>query len=395
MPDEMSLCRYWNGARLPSGWRTTDGRGVEVIYRGQWSHGYGPDFRGAILSLGGGGAVRGDVEVHVCASAWRRHGHPSNPMYDQVALHVVWEADVAIATAAPVLELSRYVALADLEGMPPPGRLDDGPCSVFGSPATAARALAVIEAAGDARFEARAVALEGELACASPEQVLYAGLMECMGYSENKLPFRLLAERLPYESARGSDAAEVRDRLRAASGLLPDAPGLLEKKQWNVARLRPANHPLRRMAGLAEVITRAEQGGGLVTHLIEEGVGLGGDGLLARLQAPAEQGQALIGPDRAVEGAINVVLPFAVALGRLREEPDLEHAAAELWRALPRGSATRVERAMRDHLEVPSGSRLLRGARHQQGLLHLYKRYCAQRLCAACPLSQLQEAPSP
>lgn len=391
LPDEMSLARHWNAARLPAGCHTTDGRTLDVVYRGQWSHGYGPDFRGAILSLENGPTLRGDVELHVCSSMWSRHGHETNSAYDHVALHVVWLHDVPILSPAPVLELSRYVSLQDLTALPPPGALDSSFCSVFQRPELSRKAIRIIEAAGDARFEERCITLEGELECASPEQLLYAALMECMGYSENKLPFRLLAEALPYEQVRHTDPARVAARLQNASGLLQDVEPspLLQREQWRLGRGRPANHPLRRMLGAAELIARAERQGGLVAYLAAGTAGMEAADMARRVQVRSADGAQYIGTDRGVQTLVNAVLPFAVALARTCRNQGLERSARQAWLRLPRSGTSRVERAMRDHLQVPSRTRLLNRARHQQGLLHLYKRYCAQRLCEVCPLSRL------
>jgi hypothetical protein len=364
---------------------------VEVVYRGQWSYGYGPDFRGAILAFGGGAARRGDVEMHVCSSGWARHGHAANPLYERVILHVVWVDDSPdTAPPAPVLELSRYVNRTQLIERAELGRLDESICSVFRGPEQRERAVRVIEAAGDARFEARCVALEGELACEAPGQVLYAAVMECLGYAENKLPFRLLAHALPLDVVADKDAERVTARLRAASGLLEGGAPLLRREQWNLARVRPANHPLRRMLGAGRLVAAGERGGGLVRYLAVDGSHGGPRGLLERLRVePADGGPAAIGSSRALEIACNAVLPFAVALGRATGDARLEAAARETWLQLPRSGVSRVERAMREHLGAPVRGAQLDKARHQQGLLHLYKRYCAQRLCELCPLARL------
>ena len=392
LPAEAALVAFWNAARLPPGCRTTDGRKLEVVYRGQWSHGYGPDFRGAILCLDNGRTIRGDVEIHVTSSAWARHGHPGNPGYDSVVLHVVWLADVPIPGTAPVLELSRHISPDDLRDLPGPGRLDESFCAVFRDEGRAAGAVRIIEAAGDARFEARCVALEGELACEEPGQVLYAALMECMGYSENKLPFRLLAEALPLRSLTGGDRDSLAAQLQAASGIEPGPAALLRWEQWSLARVRPANHPLRRLLAVAHLLSHAGRRGGLVRYLAADAVPEGAGKLLGRLQVHDADGASLIGTDRAVEVACNAVLPFTVALARTTGDTALEHAAREAWLQLPRSTPTRVERSMREHLQVPARTRHLNTARHQQGLLHLYKRYCAQRLCELCPLALLADA---
>ncbi|MEJ7654511.1 MAG: DUF2851 family protein [Chloroflexia bacterium] len=99
---------YWGAARLPPSCRTADGALLEVIYRGQWSYGYGPDYKAAVLCFAHGPTVRGDVELHARSSDWRNHAHDGNPMYDDVILHVVWIDDEPCLARGRVLELSAW-----------------------------------------------------------------------------------------------------------------------------------------------------------------------------------------------------------------------------------------------------------------------------------------------
>jgi len=50
---------------------TVDGRQVQVLHPGFWSYEGGPDFRGAVLQVGGAAPQSGDVEVDVESSGWR------------------------------------------------------------------------------------------------------------------------------------------------------------------------------------------------------------------------------------------------------------------------------------------------------------------------------------
>lgn len=68
--------------------RLTDGRGLEIVSPGEWNLLGGPDFHGAQLRIDGRD-LRGDVEVHFHAADWRAHGHPANPTFHGVALHVL------------------------------------------------------------------------------------------------------------------------------------------------------------------------------------------------------------------------------------------------------------------------------------------------------------------
>ena len=76
-----------------------DGRAVEVVNPGRRGGGAGPDFVDAVVLLDGV-ERRGDVELHVRASAFRGHGHATDPAYDQLALHVVYRADDGPETAS-------------------------------------------------------------------------------------------------------------------------------------------------------------------------------------------------------------------------------------------------------------------------------------------------------
>ena len=69
-----------------------DGRAVRVCNPGRLNGGPGPDFRDAIIEIDGA-ELRGDVELHVRASAFRSHGHHLDRAYNNLALHVVYLAD--------------------------------------------------------------------------------------------------------------------------------------------------------------------------------------------------------------------------------------------------------------------------------------------------------------
>ena len=77
---------------------TTDGRSVEVIDSGLHNKNAGPDFFNAKVKIGGMLWV-GNVELHIAASDWMRHGHHTDSAYDNVILHVVEKADAQAMTS--------------------------------------------------------------------------------------------------------------------------------------------------------------------------------------------------------------------------------------------------------------------------------------------------------
>ena len=75
---------------------TVDGRRVTVIDPGRHNTDAGPDFFNAKVRIGDD-LWAGDVEMHVRASDWHRHGHHNDPAYDSVVLHVVDSDDSPVA----------------------------------------------------------------------------------------------------------------------------------------------------------------------------------------------------------------------------------------------------------------------------------------------------------
>ena len=96
---EQLLQYVWKHKILPlSDLTTTDGREVEVIDPGLHNRNSGPDFFNAKLRIGETMWV-GNVEIHEHSKDWFRHGHDSNPAYDNVVLHVVEDADCDVTNS--------------------------------------------------------------------------------------------------------------------------------------------------------------------------------------------------------------------------------------------------------------------------------------------------------
>ena len=81
---EVALSAAWHAQRFGAPLRTVDGRALDVIHRGTWTHGFGPDFRDALLLFDGRELRAGSVEVHLRTAAWAHHGHHLDHRYDDV-----------------------------------------------------------------------------------------------------------------------------------------------------------------------------------------------------------------------------------------------------------------------------------------------------------------------
>lgn len=86
--------------------------GEQLIIRdpGAWNHDQGPDFLNARILLDGT-TWAGNVEIHVKSSQWYQHRHQTDPAYNNVILHVVWENDEPrLSASLPTLVLQHRVS---------------------------------------------------------------------------------------------------------------------------------------------------------------------------------------------------------------------------------------------------------------------------------------------
>ena len=380
---ERDLAHLWEGQRFPpQALASADGQPLTVLYRGLRGRGPGPDFRDAVIQTPGG-TLRGDVELHLRASDFRRHGHDRDPAYDGLALHLVFWADegphtllaggrrVPLAALAPWVERRSEEIRRWLERP----ALWQEPCRSAPSRLGDAAVAAVLGRLGDIRFRRRTAELRRALRGEEPEEVLYQAVMEAIGYGGNREPFRLLALRLPWWQLRRSLAAlPPGERGAAALEVMLDAATQPPALALRTAGLRPGNHPARRLEGAAFLLAPHVEAG-LASGLA---AALDGDARRAVAGLTVREGRALIGAARALEVLTNAVLPFLAAAGG-----DGQARAMELYRALPRPAAYGPVR----HLDDALGGAVRVDARRQQGMLFLRRHYCTQGRCGSCPLS--------
>lgn len=334
-------------------------------------------------------------------------------------------------------------------------------------PGNADEAASLLDRAGDHWFSNVSDSFSRLLQEEEPEQLLYSSLMEALGYSQNRQPFLDLAHRVPYSRLlraalkvpRSERRLTIQNTLLKAAGF-PAAPSQTISTNtlgWHLFRVRPQNHPRRRIMGFARVLdlflpgeavspTREAQGTdgrfepgawtfsrpsvmgrsrqatadtmgnnedavppwanlGLVTgmaQLVSSGTERGDDhrrykvleaGLMGMGSHPSRKDTLamregnLIGSARARDMAVNCVLPFLHALGRMSDDYPLAEAALELYRRFPKLQGNEITKEMWHRLFAPLRNAhstnppyseakgwepLVCNARRQQGLLHLH-----------------------
>ena len=393
---ESALAALWSRAHtLADALITEGGIRMRVIYPGRPSARAGPDFRDAILLDEKGETVTGDIELHTSAPGWYAHGHDTDPNYNGVVLHVVFSPKGHEDTRqqskihAPIVSLEAVAD--DLESADP--NIVDGP-NDLGILRNSSDVGAALDAAGDARFRAKSHGFALDISHAGSDEALYLGIMDALGYASNRRPFRILAQRVPFSTLAFARNEPRSTRLLAIEAMLLGASGLmsvvneserpdelrrlrrqlpkvnaLSKRDWHLFRVRPSNHPCRRIIGMAHILVDCLDDGIADTFaavLPQNGV----KALTTRLEQ-----RPYIGKGRARDMLINIALPFLHAYAAATGDKALADTAQAAYAAAPKLQDNEITREMRRLLNTDRELKMT--ARRQQGMIHLYRRALA------------------
>lgn len=394
--------------------RTVDGERVEVVDPGLLNRDAGPDFFNAKVRVGGR-MWAGNVEIHVRASDWYRHGHDADPAYDSVVLHVVADSDRRVSRSSgeliPQMVMSgaadfgrRYSALVGSSA---------APACAFGISAIPGLYLSDwLTSLALGRLYAKADRVEEHYRrSGSWPEAVYATLARALGFGLNGEPFERLARATPLRVLlRHADSpCAVEGMLMGQAGFLGDdnadaaSPyvkalrreydfmrhkfGLQQPSglMWKMARTRPQNFPHRRLAALAAYIA----GGFRLASEIMRVENVEQARALFRVELPPYwRRRYVFGPEsarsaRAFSDAsadvliINVVAPVLYAYGNVCGYTSGTEAAVELLQSIP------PERNSIVAAFVGAGVPC-RDAFTSQALVELGRNYCDARKCLRC-----------
>ena len=410
---EIEIQARWFAEELGREFSTTSGDSVSILEFGVWNSELGPHFTKALVSFRGESPVRGGIHVTTGSSPM----DAISAGRDNTVLHVFASGGPAddFSTAREQrtpqvrLDISRFeFAQTD----PDPDQPDR--CGAPLATLPLDRMTALLEAAAQFRLCRKAARLRRQSA---PEEGLYQGVAETLGYRHNKLPFTLLAQRFPLSRIRAEASCEAECFLFGGAGFLTatdlgtlsgDTRGYLRElwgqwwprraecerlslpsTLWTLRGVRPVNHPQRRVAALAEIVRNWM----VIQTLARQCDVTAIRGFFSLLTHPywdrhytltsqrSATRMALVGETRVTEMLANVFFPMAVS-----GEPRLWNA----YRELPAlDSNQRVDRAAgRLFGPAPALRKLLKLAVYQQGLLQLYEDHCMSRDgdCTRCEL---------
>lgn len=411
-----NLMQYvWQHRLWPPGQMSTvDGRQVTVIDSGQLNTGSGPDFFNAKVRIGDR-LWAGDVEIHVRAGDWYRHGHDKDRAYDSVVLHVVARDDMPVRryngevipqmvmACSPELS-TRYSEMLGRAsvGMPCADEISHVSSLHLNDWLTSLALERIYDKADRIGATLRRTAGDWETAC-------FVTVARALGFGINGDPLERTAMSLSLSVlAHHSDSTFALEALLfGQSGLLDTAPecdyavrlsdeyrflaakyGLrpVVSPGWKTGRIRPANQPHRRIALLATLchggfamaadiaccngaddarrLFRRELTGFWTTHY----------GFGTPSATPLSPCLSRTSIDTMV---INVVAPFIVARGLAVGDDDAVARAVALLESLPPERNSVVG-------QMESAGICVRDALASQAVLQLRRRYCEARKCIYC-----------
>lgn len=419
----------WKFKLLPRDCRLVDGRRIVVLNPGRYNQNSGPDFSNAQIKIEDC-LWSGNVEIHVKASDWNRHGHSSDPAYDSVLLHVVGEDDIRIITRSG-RELPQMAITIPRELYLTYNQLDNQLSGIrCQNRLSSLSSLAIsdwLETLSIERLQSKAMHVKETLDYFSGDwqQTCFTILARSLGFGLNGEPFEQLARNLPLKipSHHSDDITQLEALMFGQAGMLDKnlyplddyyqylcreyiflarKYGLqpLPAGVWKYSRTRPQNFPHRRIALLAAL---CKNGFNLFNSFITS---------IADLERLKNLFDAELSPywathssfgvesygnySRAslsrssIEGLIiNCVVPICYTFGAITGDVELSERADNLLSTLSpeHNSITRHWSSLGLKSE---------DARRSQALIHLRRQYCDAKRCFSCRFGyQLLKADSP
>ena len=416
---EAFLIYLWEQRLTSNKLTTSAGIPLSVIHPGWRNRDSGPDFFNGRIKIGKT-IWAGNIEVHVLASDWFRHGHDKDPAYENVILHVVYENDRPVyrnnGEEIPVLELK--------------GRFDEKilnnyhkflelhkwiPCEEMIGSVNRFELLSWLDNLMARRLENKAGEIENDLHNTKQDfqEVFYRKLAGNFGFKTNSTAFGLLAGSLPLNilAKHKNNILQLEALLFGQAGMLKadfkeDYPvalkneyeflqakynlTTLDRKLWKFMRLRPANFPTIRISQFAQLICRSSA---LLNKILE--MPRLNDVLdLFKVDASeywdthfvfgkkTAKKKKRLGTSSVHLILINTVIPFLFVYGKHKNDRGLQDKALAWLEQLPPESNAIIGRFSALNIKP-------KNAMESQALIELKQHYCSEKRCLECRIGHV------
>lgn len=289
---ERHLQAVWLEQKYFKNLKTQNDELITVISPGIWNSEAGPDFLKAHIRIGNR-EVRGDIEIHLSQEGWYQHNHHTDPNYNNVILHVCYWMPVKERPSytlngkellpvylQPCMTIpeGRIVKLIDLDLYPYTHFTGAGSCSrILFNRLSEEKTASLLRSAAAWRLKAKHDRLNAKID--SSHHYLTGGMAMVLGYKHNAEAFlaifkylvnkNIKSEQLLFAAALGLGGFfnEHHQKKWADSPFycqLKDEFDKLAKDETapsitlKLDKIRPANHPVRRLAVMAKMMSDPE-----------------------------------------------------------------------------------------------------------------------------------------
>ncbi len=414
--NEQFLSFVWKYRLYNKNLVTTTGVPVTVIRPGEQHSNAGPDFFNARVRIGET-LWAGNIEIHVSASDWYRHGHQHDKAYRNVILHVVYEADsdiiISDLTTVPTVSLydqtnpeilKKYAGLRASQHYIPCGNNLRVPDKLV---LNNWLDRMLVE-----RLEHKSLLIEQTLIATAQnwEETFYQLLARNFGFHVNAGPFEMLARSLPrrilmkhsdnplqYEALVFGQAGFLQESFtdEYPSSLAKEFRFLaqkykltaLDKHIWKLLRMRPANFPSIRLSQWANLIAGSRLS--FSCFLGKDAVSV----MVQKLQIQASHywcnhflfdmptafNSRFLGEGSAWNLVTNTIAPMLFYYGKSRHEQQFCESAFNMLREAP-PDINRITAEWKKYGVQADNAYI------SQALLNLYNQYCDYKKCLNCSL---------
>lgn len=394
---EKLLHYVWKHKILPlKALLTTDGREIEILDPGRHNTNQGPDFFNAKVKINGT-LWAGNIELHLKSSDWFRHGHDSDPAYNNVILHIAQVCDCEVTTEEgvrlPQLQLDipahlylNYQELCQTDDYPRCHRI------IPSIPSMKAHMWMDALLAERMRQRAQKVQERVDRLNGDWEQATFVTLCRNFGFGLNGDTFERWAMMIPLQGvAKHRDSLfQIEAIFLGMAGLIDDAaqvkgeemagkwkrefaflshkfqlPEPMKASDWKFLRTRPKNFPHIRILQIAELY---HSGKAQMSALTEAGDIKEMHRILDVGGTSARSRNLII---------INTIVPLLYAYGTHRTDDRLIQKAIALLEELPAEDNYILRQWKACGLNVGT-------AADSQALIQLKREYCDRKDCLRC-----------
>ncbi|MCF2487942.1 DUF2851 family protein [Dyadobacter sp. CY347] len=395
---------------------TDEGCKLSILRTGHKNGNAGPDFSEARVMIEDFQWV-GSIEIHVRSSDWFLHHHQTDPAYETVILHVVWENDRPIVrqdgSLLPTLTLKGSVNQTVLERY---AQLQDEtetiPCAGMFAEVNDIHKYGMLDRVLLERLDRKAGLVMDLLGRHNNdwEETAYQWLGRHFGFKLNDAPFARLTEIASWKMIRKhrEKLNQVEALLFGSAGLIPAEStdpyirqlrteyqflsakyGLKDQQmnghEWKNLRMRPAGFPTVRLAQFARLLNK---NGNLFSEIVSAQTFSSLQAMFQIEQSDYWQDHYLfekkskgkvpfLGKDSVNLLIVNGAVPLLVAYAKHRQQPELLEKAI-YWLSEIGAEKNRITR------EWELLGMKVKTAADSQALIEWYNNYCTFRKCLEC-----------